>query len=219
MCKQLDAETYTDASVIKAAGQFVPIKVNAKKDGKEIADHYDVHSFPRIKFVDANGDVFGEIIGFLPPKDFIEAMTTAQEIYKDYPAAKKTIARNPNDGAANVLMARVDAVRKDAKSAAAALSRAEAAHYHGSDFAKGCNAVGDVYQMGSDFKTAIGYFKKGLDASTSVADKAYSLVSIMSCYDSEHDMDNAKKYAKQLKALVGAPKDYVDYADEILGGK
>ena len=155
----------------------------------------------------------------MPPEDFKVAMMDIRDVYQNYPAAQKTLAKNPNDGAANVLMARVDAARRDAASAKAALSRVEAAHYDGPGLAKAYNAVGDLYQILGDFKGAIGYFSKGLDASKVVTDKAYSLVSIMVCYASAGDKDNAKKFAKQLKALDGAPKDYVDYADQFLNGK
>ncbi|HXH62235.1 MAG TPA: thioredoxin fold domain-containing protein [Fimbriimonadaceae bacterium] len=218
-CKKLDADTFSDASVIKAAGRFVPIRVNAVKEGADLSTKYNVFIYPGVKFIDANGDIFGDISGYLPPGDFMEAMMDIQDIYKNYPAAQKTLAKNPNDGAANVLMARVDAARRDAASAKAALSKIEAAHYDGPGLAKAYNAVGDLYQILGDAKGAIGYFTKGLDAGKVVADKAYSLVSIMSCYANTGDKDNAKKFAKQLKALDGISKEFADYADQILGGE
>ena len=56
--------------MIKLAAQLVPLKVNAEKEGKDLAKKYDVRGFPTILFLTAEGDIMGRIGGYMPPTEF-----------------------------------------------------------------------------------------------------------------------------------------------------
>jgi thioredoxin-related protein len=66
----LDQRTYPDKSVIKWAGQVVPVKINADKQPK-VLQKYKIEALPTIMFIDAKGKVIGQFLGFYPPADFI----------------------------------------------------------------------------------------------------------------------------------------------------
>lgn len=207
--------------MIKLAGQLVPLKVNAEKEGVDLAKKYKVSGYPTIVFVDADGEVWGEIGGYMDPAPFLDAMNGIIDVHKVYPGAVKTLKSKPNDGKANGQIARVHAVKGKLKEAAAAISKMEKAKYKGKDTAKAYYGVGDAYQTAEKYETAIGYFKKADAAGKSaknVKDRSYALVSILSCYMSMQDMENAKKYGKILISLKGATKEYVDFAKQIVGG-
>lgn len=205
--------------MIKLAGRFVPLKVNAEKEGRTLASKYKVNGFPTLLFVDSGGVIWGQIGGYVPPSGFIEQATPVVDLYSQFPKVQATLKNSPNDGAANCTMARVEAVRGNASKAEEHLKRAEGAKFAGPELAKAYNGVGDHFQTGNQFDTAIGYFLKGRSASKNPGDASYSLVSIMACYESKRDMTNAKKYAKMLVELKGATPEYVEYAKQMLGGQ
>ena len=202
--------------MIKLAGQLVPLKVNAEKEGVDLAKKYKVTNYPTILFVDAEGEVWGKT-GFMPPESFMDVMAGAIDVHKVYPEATKMLAKSPDDGKANCQIARVHAARGKLKEASSAVSKMEKAKYKGKDVAKAYNAVGDGYQTAEKYDEAIKYFLKAQRASKNPKDESYALVSIASCYFSDRDMANAKKYAKELIALKGATKEYVDFAKRIVG--
>lgn len=82
-CKQLDSDTYTDPKVVEAlkAG-FVPVKIDAEA-GKpvvhemrqmtmnELAESYEVKSYPSIWFLDKDGKKAKLLSGYLPPDSFL----------------------------------------------------------------------------------------------------------------------------------------------------
>ena len=43
--------------MIQLTGQFVPVKLNAEKDGKAAKDKYHVQGYPTILFINAAGEV------------------------------------------------------------------------------------------------------------------------------------------------------------------
>ncbi len=203
--------------MIKLAGQLVPLKVNAEKEGVDLAKKYKVTGYPTILFVDAEGEVWGKT-GFMPPESFMDVMAGAIDIHKIYPKAKRTLEKYPNNGEANCQISRVYAARGELKNASAAIKKMEAAKHKGKGVATAYNAVGDGYQIAEKYEKAVGYFLKAQKASKNPKDESYALVSIASCYWSAGDMTNAKKYANELIALKGATKEYVEFARRIVGG-
>ena len=209
-----------DDGVVRLAEQFVPLKVNMEKEGADLAKMYEVTALPTVLFIDAEGAVWGKIVGYQRPEPFMDSMNGIIDLGKKYAVAMRTLRRKPNDGKANAQVARIDAAIGRLLQAASAINRMEAAKYKGKDVAAAYNAVGKGYQTAGQFDEAIKYFVKAEGAGK--ADKnawdiSYALISIVDCYASIGDMDTAKKYALRLVNLKGGAKRYVDRARKFLG--
>ncbi len=66
-CKQLDRTTLSDADVQRALGRFVSVRLNAEKDGRDVAERFNVDGYPTILFLDAGGGEVGRIPGYMEP--------------------------------------------------------------------------------------------------------------------------------------------------------
>lgn len=71
-CRRLDAETLSDSAVRRELGYLVAMRLNAEREGDELARHFGVTSFPTLVFVDAAGNEIDRILGFLPPEQFLD---------------------------------------------------------------------------------------------------------------------------------------------------
>ncbi len=86
-CKRLDATTWTDAAVGKLVGdKAVALKIDAEKEGRELAKRYKVDAYPTLLLLKADGTLVDRMVGFMEPKPFREAFTLAL-------AGKTTLAR------------------------------------------------------------------------------------------------------------------------------
>lgn len=214
-CKELDKNTYPDPKVVKLADRFVSLKTDAEKEGKDLAKKYKVNGFPTIVFMDAQGNEWGRIGGYMPPTQFVEAAVGIVDAHSMWPTVQSGLKSKPNDPTVNANAAYIYAMRSKIAEAEAAFKLAAKT---GKPTAKAANAIGDYYQTGGKFDTAVSWFNKGDAAADAVAEKAYARVSIMSCYGSMQNRDKMKQAAKKLKELKGAPKEYLDMADQVLKG-
>lgn len=218
-CKKLDKDTYTDANVVKLASQVVSVKLDAEKEGKELATKYGVDGFPTILFLTAKGEVAGKIVGYLPPAGFSGELTKIVQGYKEFPGLQRELKSKPADGRLNARMALALCSRGQTDSAVACLKKSESAGYSGPEMAKAYNAVGDAYQTDGKLDAAIVYFEKAEKAAQDPATKGYAMVSRMSCHLGKNDLAAAKKVAQQLVNLRGADPEYVQMAEELLKSK
>jgi len=86
-CKKLDREVFPNAKVIQAARRFVPVKLNAEKEGRAAALRYKVRSFPTILFLDGKGNAIAVIPGFVPAKEFVTGLAEVRAIHRKKQAA------------------------------------------------------------------------------------------------------------------------------------
>lgn len=82
-CKKLESDTYTDPKVVEALrADFIPVKIDSESSGKvvyemrqitmsELADRYEVKSYPALWFIDKDGNKAKLLNGYLPPQDFL----------------------------------------------------------------------------------------------------------------------------------------------------
>ena len=83
-CHELERRTYTDPAVIQALDPYVRLKVDVTNPNSPLARDftmaYRVVGVPTIMFFDASGNEVPQarIVGFVPPKIFLEAVRAAQ---------------------------------------------------------------------------------------------------------------------------------------------
>lgn len=73
-CKRLDTVTFVDSAVIAMSSDIVFARINAEQD-TITARKYGVSGYPTVVFANSDGAEIDRIAGFLPPPDFIGAIT------------------------------------------------------------------------------------------------------------------------------------------------
>jgi thiol-disulfide isomerase/thioredoxin len=99
-CKKLDAETFSQAGVARLVGDAaVAIKLDAEKEGKDIARRYKVSAYPTLLLVRPDGVEVDRIIGFRDPvaftRDFKKIAALAAAGTTGLEAARKQVERTP----------------------------------------------------------------------------------------------------------------------------
>jgi thioredoxin-like negative regulator of GroEL len=229
-CKKLDEDTYSAESVAEKARQFVPVKINAEKEGEEmaVAQAYGITGFPTILFLDPNdafdpatakkGDTKGEgadkekkdaatgmvgkIVGYMPAGPFGEKLDSIAKSYKEFPSLVEKYRKDPGDVAFAKEMIVAYQLRGDGKNAEAILKDLEERGVK-DDLSSAYNAVGDSYQEKGDFKAAIPYFKKAADLAKSDKDKAYARMSMAICYASMGQFGESVPLLEDVAKLDG----------------
>ena len=79
-CKELDEKTFSDPRVQKALQEYVLIRADVTKNGKqqkELSKEYGVFGPPVVIFVDENGNVERSktIVGFIEPQEFLKTLS------------------------------------------------------------------------------------------------------------------------------------------------
>lgn len=79
-CRKLDAETFTNEKVIQAIAEgFVPVRLDAEKEGADHAQQLGVEAYPTVVFLDAEGKELGRIPGFLGSEDFLAELRRVRQ--------------------------------------------------------------------------------------------------------------------------------------------
>lgn len=77
-CKVLDESTYTDRRVVNFSEKLVWVKVNAEKV-VNLASRYKVNSYPTLILTKSDGAEIDRILGYLPPKEFLNRIKAYSE--------------------------------------------------------------------------------------------------------------------------------------------
>ena len=199
-------------------GQFVPVKINAEKEGVDVAKKYHVQGFPTILFINGEGEIENKIVGYLPPAGFSDQLTQIEQAHKDFPALQDRFKANPKDVEAAAKLAAIYAVRDDADHATTVLAQAEKLDPQNRKgyLTKAYNAVGDMYQNDQKLDKAIPFFRKAIQTGQMPADIAYAHLSIAVCYLMQHKISDAVPELKTTAAMANAPKDLKQQAQQIL---
>jgi len=72
-CKKLDETTYNAPQVIALSKKFIPVKVNCEED-TVTPSRYGVNGLPTIIFMNFEGQVIHQIVGYREPDDFVVEM-------------------------------------------------------------------------------------------------------------------------------------------------
>ena len=73
-CRRMEQETFSDAEVRRSLRGMVALKLDAEREGRELALRYGVTSYPTVVFVDSQGNEVERILGYHPPRQFLELL-------------------------------------------------------------------------------------------------------------------------------------------------
>jgi tetratricopeptide (TPR) repeat protein len=196
---------------------LVPVKLDAEKEGKDVAKKYGVGGFPTILFLNSAGDVEGKIGGYMPPDSFEPEMTKYIKLHTVFPKAEAAYKAGKRDASTLAMLVYGYAGRNQGEKAEKLLPDAEkaAGGKVTTDLAKAYNAVGDYHQMANRFEPAIGYFRKATKSSDA-NEVTYARISIAVCYASDNKREEAIKELKALVAMPDATPAYKQQAQQML---
>ncbi len=90
-CQKLDAETFTDPTVVDLTRQFVCVRLDSDVDIAAVA-RYQVMEYPTTLFADARGKELARLTGYLPPDRFAPALRVVLKATTD--GSPSTILRD-----------------------------------------------------------------------------------------------------------------------------
>jgi tetratricopeptide (TPR) repeat protein len=203
--------------VIQSLGRFVPVKINAEKEGVAVAHRYGVRGFPTLLFIDAAGKVVARIGGYLPPGPFADQLTRIEEL-RSLPQLEARVRSNPHDVQAIATLATLYAQRGEEKRAARFLSQAETVDPRNASghLTRAYNAVADVFQEKRQFDRAIPLFRKAATTGRSPYDVGYAHLSIAVCYLSQQKNKEAIPELEATIAVPHVPEDMKQQAQDLL---
>lgn len=192
-CKELDKTTYKDKKIIRLTKTtFIPIKINAEKEGQKAAAKYGVRSYPMILFVDGDGAVAGRIGGFAPAAPFAAQMEKIAADARALPLAAAKFKKKP-DVATAAKLTDIYAGRGDEANAGAtyAFVKQNDAQNRKGYLVKVANQMGDLYESKTEPNKAIPYFQQAAQVAKVSGDAAYAHMSIAGCYAGMRDIPRA----------------------------
>jgi thiol-disulfide isomerase/thioredoxin len=202
-CKKLDKDVYPDATVVQVASEFIPLKLDAEKNGERLANHYHVAAYPTVLFIDDRGVVAKKIEGYEPAEEFagdifkvaranrprIEQRNEEQKAEEAFKGLQDYAAAHPEDTAASIRVAAGLAARGKIADAQALVTALDG---KGADVRAGLgpvyNALGDAcFNQGQQSLSASAdWFKRTIDGSKDSAEVSYAhlrLGAVLCCQD------------------------------------
>lgn len=194
------------------------MKLNAEKEGVEVAKKYRVRGYPTVMFVDAEGAIVGKIVGYLPPDAFAKQFVQIVESIKALPDLLQRAQNDPKDAEALARLVMIYAQREDEAKATEMLSAAEKADPRNQKGLLGaaCNAVGDMFQNAGQFQKAISFFRKAATLSRKPEEVSYARLSIAVCYLSMRDTKKALSELEAVAKMKDAPAGDRETARQLL---
>jgi tetratricopeptide (TPR) repeat protein len=204
--------------VIQLMGQFVPVKVNAEKEGVATAKQYGVRGFPTILFIDPAGKVADKIVGYLPPPPFADRLKLVARAHAELPRLEARHKANPGSVEVSARLAEIYAGRGEGARAEALLQQAEKADPQNATghLTKAYNAVGDYFQERNQFDRAIALFRRAATTGKDPADVGYARLSIAVCHLSQSRPEDAKQELEATIAMPNLPPDQKRQAERLL---
>jgi thioredoxin-related protein len=218
-CKKLDQEVYTDPKVIPLLGQFVPVKINAEKEGVAAAKKYGVRGYPDLLFLEPSGEKADRIEGYMPPERFAERLAQIAERWRAFPQMQARLHANPGDVEAAAKLIESYAARGDQERVLELLAQAEKADPRNTTghLAKAYNAAGDYFQMvKNEVDKAIPLFQKAVATGREPYDIGYGRISLFWCYLSQTKLPEAQAELEAILAISNVTEAHKRRAQELL---
>lgn len=199
-------------------GQVVPLRLNAEKEGAEVARKHNVRGYPTVLFLDPDGNRIAKIVGYLPPDAFAKQFTLIVDSHKALPELLERAQQNPQDTEALTRLAMVYALREDQAKAIEMLKAAEKADPRNRSglLGQAYNAVGDLFQNARQFQKAISYFRKVATLSKKPEEVSYARLSMAVCYLSMADTKSATRELEATAKMKEAPAADREMAQRLL---
>jgi len=205
-CKRLDAVVYTDAGVIQAAQQVIPVRINAEKEGLAAAQHYGVTGFPTILFINKRGALIGKIGGFEYAGAFTQYLTDVARSHRDIGVLEGRYRAKPEAQLA-ARLTETYAREDDREKAVAMLSHVAKLDPSGAKGFLGSSmlSVGGMYEESGQYAQAVPLYHAVLKSGNTPAVRAYAHIGLAECSLHQNRVDAAIPELKATLAMANCP--------------
>jgi thiol-disulfide isomerase/thioredoxin len=219
-CKVMDEQTMPDARVVKLVEKLVPVKLNAEKEGRQVAMRWGVTSYPSILLFTPSGELAGRIEGFAPPDEFLQQVQQILNREQRLPTLAQRSDANPGDVMTAAQLALIYAQRGNPKRAMPFLARLEKGDPKNETgkLALVYNQVGSAWGQAGQPVTAMGMFQKAIKSSRNEEDRAQARVFVAATH---LQLGKKKDAVATLNGVLKDPKTPVqarEVAETLLEG-
>ena len=214
-CKKLDAEVYPHPKVVQFCGQLVSVKLNAEREGMALAKKYGVTGFPTVLYLDAEGNEWGRMPGFLPAEGFLQFGNGILKSFKEQPVLEAKLRQNPSNAVlAADLTERFARQGNETKALWAAGLAAKGPQTGKCAAAYG--ALGGYYVKAEKAAKARPWLNKSIAIATDPRDKAYGHFGLAFCFIGERNAKGARAELNAVLKVAGCPQGLQDNARKLL---
>jgi Thioredoxin-like domain len=194
---------------------LVAVKLNAEREGKALARKYSVRGFPTVLYLDAEGNEWGRMPGFMPAAGFIQLGREALSTYREQPLLEAKLKQNPSNTAlAADLVNRFARQGNEKKAlwAAGLLTKGPQT----SKCAAAYGALGTYYVKNESATKARTWLNKSLAVATEASDKAYAHFGLAFCFIGERNAKGARAELNAAVKVPGCPEELRENAQKLL---
>jgi thioredoxin-related protein len=215
-CKRLDQDTFTDPKVVKLVSAMVPVKLDAEKGGKRLAEKHGVTGFPTVLFLDGDGGLEATVEGYKTADQFAAELLRIAQDHAQCPRLEARVRSNPKDFPSTLHLLSIYAGRGAAEKAVPVLERARKSGLSGDLLVKSCFAVGSALQRQEKYQRATTYFRAGIANTRVPALVAFARLNLAGCYLGLGRVRDAVPELQAVSSLPGAPAEARQRAREVL---
>ncbi len=202
-CKVMDAKVYPAAATQKAMQQVIPLRMDAEHNGVAEARKYDIQAFPTVVFLDANGNEYGRVQGYLPTPQFVAQIDQITAFYHKVPQLERSFNASPRNAKLGAQLVQLYAQQGRMGLAAHTLARIPQIHAN-AQYLYACNInLGRAYANGNKLDTARACFKKALAYSGKPDEKSIAYVYLAFCDAQQHSNVGAKNLLLRAQEVPG----------------
>lgn len=216
----LDDEWQFDRQVAAALRDFVTLRLKIRSDGQGLAARLGAPREGTIAILDQAGERVAMLQGFDNMDTFLFESRRALASFRERERAAARLRKDPKDVGALLSLSVANGLAANPDGAQALIAKAETYDRgrRNAAFALAYYTIGDYFQTARQFDKAIGFFEKALKSASNDADRAYSLISIGSCYLQDRKPALSRPYFLAVTKLRSASVADLATAQRLLQG-
>jgi thiol-disulfide isomerase/thioredoxin len=213
-CKKLDTDVYPQPAVVKAATLFVPVRINAEKEGQAVAAKYHVTGFPTLLFLSSDGTLISKITGYEEADAFAADLIRIEEENREFPAWQAAVKADPTDHATALKLALAYVHRERLADAQALTTTLET----GDKTTLGplYNALAGAQLDQGQTAAAMALYQKTVAVSKVDNELIPAHIGLFQLYSGKKDLPQMKAQLQALAALPGIPADLKERVKSVL---
>lgn len=206
-CKVLDTDVYTNSDVIAALDNFVCLKLNAEKEGKDQAAKFIITGYPYIAFIDSTGSLVGQISGYAPAVPFCKALVNIAADRKELVALEAKYAGDPkNVELATILLGKHLDLNNTKKTLALLVTARKAGPKEGADYlSKMQQKAGDALRDKRQYDGAIMCYQMLAKGNKDIGLIASANFNVAVCHANNGKLKEALDEFNALIKMPGCP--------------